>query len=82
MSENLPEPKSFGEKVKVESDLSNYATKADLPNATGIDLSKFAKKIDLASLKYNLYKLDIDNLKNVPSGLSILKSRVDKLNIK
>ena len=30
MSEYFHEPKSFGRKVKVESDLSNYATKADL----------------------------------------------------
>ena len=44
MSEHFPEPKSFGRIVKVESDLSNYATKANLKNPTGIDTSKFAKK--------------------------------------
>ena len=37
MSEYFPEPKSLGRKVKVELDLSNYATKADLKNLTGID---------------------------------------------
>ena len=37
MSEYFLEPKSLGEKVKVELDLSNYATKADLKNTTGID---------------------------------------------
>ena len=42
MSEYFPEPKSFGGRVKVELDLSNYATKVDLKNATGVDLSKFA----------------------------------------
>ena len=73
MSEYFPEPKSVG-KVKVELDLSNYATKTDLKNATGIDTSSFAKKVDLASLKSNVGKLDIDKLKNVPSGLSNLKS--------
>ena len=73
MSEYFPEPKSLG-KVKVELDLSNYATKTDLKNATGIDTSSFAKKVDLASLKSNVGKLDIDKLKNVPSGLSNLKS--------
>ena len=30
MSEYFPEPKSLGQKMKVELDLSNYATKADL----------------------------------------------------
>ena len=32
-------------------DSSDYATKADLKNATGVDTSKFAKKFDLASPK-------------------------------
>ena len=42
MIEYFPKPKSFGEKVKVELDLSNYATKADLKNGTGANTSKFA----------------------------------------
>ena len=67
--------------MKDELDLSNHATKADLKNATGVDTSKFAKKVDLANLKSNVDKLDIDKLKNVPSGLSSLKSKVDKLDI-
>ena len=50
MSEYFPEPKSLGGKVKVELDLSNYATKADLKNATGVDTSDFAKKTDSANL--------------------------------
>ena len=57
--------------------MSNYATKADWKNATGVDTSKFAKKVDLGSLKSNLDKLDIDKLKNVPSNLSNLKSKLD-----
>ena len=40
MSEYFLEPKSSGGTVKVELDLSNYATKADLKNATGVDTSK------------------------------------------
>ena len=52
-----------------------------LKNATGVDTSKSAKKVDLASLQSNVDKLDIDRLKNVPSDLSSLKSKVDKLNI-
>ena len=48
-------------------------------NATGIDTSSFAKKVDLASLKFNVNKLDTDKLKNLPTDLSNLKSKVDKL---
>ena len=45
MSQYFPEPKSLGGRVKVELDLSNYATKADLKNVAGVDTSKFAKLI-------------------------------------
>ena len=72
MSGYFPEPKSTGGRVKFELDLSNYAPKADLKNATSIDISKFAKKVDLASLKFNVGKLDIDKLKNVPTNLNNL----------
>ena len=61
--------------------LYNCATKSDLKNATGVDTSKFANKVDLVSLKSNVDKLDIDKLKNVPTNLSNLKSKVDKLDI-
>ena len=67
--------------MKVELDLSNYATKADFQNATGVDTSKFAKKIEIANLKSDVDKLDIDKLKNVPSDSSNLKSIVDKLDV-
>ena len=43
MSEYFPKPKSLGANVKVELDLSNYATKADLKNATEVDTSSFGK---------------------------------------
>ena len=67
--------------MEVELELSNYATKGDLKNATGVDTSKFAKKNDLASLKSNVDKVDIDKLKNVSTNLSNLKSRVDKSDV-
>ena len=38
-----------------------------------------AEKVDLASLKSNVDKLDIDKLKTVPRNLSNLKRKVDKL---
>ena len=37
MTEYFPKLKSLGGKVKVELYLSNYATKTDLKNVTGID---------------------------------------------
>ena len=45
MSKYFPELKSSGRRVKVELDLSNHATKADLKSATCVDTSKFPKKI-------------------------------------
>ena len=81
MSEYFPELKFSGGRVKLELDLSNYATKTDLKNAAGVDTSSFAKKIDLANLKSDVDKLDIDELKNVPTNLSNLKSKVDKLDV-
>ena len=79
MSEYFPEPKSLRGRVKVELDLSNYATKSDLKTTTGVDTSKFAKKFDLANLKSNVDKLDINKLKNVSTNLSNLKSKVKML---
>ena len=48
MSKYFPKPKFLGGRVKVELDLSNYATKADLKKAVGVNTSKVAKKVDLA----------------------------------
>ena len=59
----------------------NYATKADLKqnkNATGVDILDFTKNTDLVNLKSDVDKLDTDKFKNVQSGLSSLKSKVDK----
>ena len=81
MNEYFPEPKSLGEIVKFELELSNYATKADLETATVVDTSKVAKKIDLANVISDVVKLDIDKLKTVPTNLSNLKSKVDKLGV-
>ena len=81
MSEYFPKWKSYGANVKVELDLPNYGTKADLKNATGVDTLDFAKKTDLGNLKSDVDKSDIDKLKNVPSNLSNLKSKVDKLDV-
>ena len=46
MSEYLPEPKSSGGRMKVELDLSSYATKADLKSGAGVDTSGFPEKMN------------------------------------
>ena len=74
-------PKSLGANVKVELYLSNYGTKTNLKNATGLDTSKFPKMVDLASLESEDDKLDVDKLEKVPGGLNSLKSKVDKLDV-
>ena len=81
MNEYFPKPKSLGTNVKVKLDLSNCATQLDLKNATVLYTMGFAKKTDLVNLKSDVDKLDIDNLKNVPNNLTILKSKVDNLDI-
>ena len=81
MSEYFPAPKYLGGKVKFELDLSNFATKTDLKNATGIDTSSFAEKVNLANLKSNVDKLDIDKLKIIPTNLSNLKGKTDKIDV-
>ena len=73
MREYFPKPKYLGAHLNVELNSSNYAPKADLKNTTGVDTSDFAKKTDLVNLKSDVDILDIDQLKNIPSGLSNLK---------
>ena len=51
MSEFFPQPGSLEGRVKVELDLSNYATKADLKNATVVDALRFVK---FANIHQNL----------------------------
>ena len=56
--------------VKVQLDLSNYTTKSDLKSATCVDTLKFAKKVDLKSLKSAIDKLDIGKLETRSVHLS------------
>ena len=62
--------------LNVNADLSNFATKADLKNATGIYTFKLAVKSDLVSLKAEVVKLNIDKLVPVPVNLSKLSDVV------
>ena len=52
----------FDGDINVKVDLSNYATKTDIKNISHIDTSSFALKTNLASLKTEVDKLDIDKL--------------------
>ena len=76
MSEYFPKPSNHKENIKVEVDLSNYATKADIKDITHIDTSNFALKTNLGNLKTEVHKLDIDKLATVPVDLSKLSDVV------
>ena len=58
--------------IDVKVDLSNYATKIDLKNVSHVDVRSFALKSNLASLKTEIDKLDIDKLVTIPVDLSKL----------
>ena len=67
MSQYFPPYRSSGKNVKVELNLSSYATKTDLKNISHVDLSSFALKIDVANLKTEVDKIDIAKLTPVPN---------------
>ena len=67
---------NFGKDIKVELDLSNYATKPDLKDITHVEVSSFASKTNLAALKTEVDKLDTDKLKTVPNDLAKLSNVV------
>ena len=76
-SQHFPKPyEPFGGEISVKVDLSNYPTKAYLKNETEVDTSKLAAKSDLASLKVEVQKLDIDKLIIVPVDFSKLSDAV------
>ena len=75
MSQYFPKPYgAFGGDINVG--LSNYATKADIKNISHVDTSSFALKTNLANLKTEVDKLDIDKLVPVPVDLSKLSDVV------
>ena len=79
MSQYFPKPyEPFGGDINVRVDLSNYATKTDIKNILHIDTVSFALKPNLASLKTEGDKLDIDKLVPAPVDLSKLSDVVKK----
>ena len=84
MSQYFPKPfnSHFGDSIKVKIDLSNYATKTDIKNISHVDTSSFALKTNLASLKTEVDKLDIDKLAPAPVDLSKLSDEVKNYVVK
>ena len=72
-----PPYKSFSNNVKVELDLTSYATKTDLKNITHVDVSSFASKTNLAALKTEVDKIDTDKLKTAPTDLAKLTNAIE-----
>ena len=76
MSKYFPKPPSDYKNIKVKIDRTNYATKEDINDITHVDTSNFALKSNLANLKTEVDKLDIDKLVPVPLDLSKLSNVV------
>ena len=76
MSQYFPPYRNSGRNIKVELDLSSYATKTDLKNVTHVDVSSFALTINLANLKTEIDKLGIAKLTPVPDYLAKLSNVV------
>ena len=77
MSQYFPKPlRSFGGNINVKVDLSGYATKADIKNISHVNTSSFALKTNLASLRSEVDKLDIDKLVPLPVDWSQLSNVV------
>ena len=75
MSTYYPPYKNSSNNIKVELDLTNYATKDDI-NITHVDVSSFASKTNLAALKSEVDKIVVDKLKTTPTDLAKLSNVV------
>ena len=82
MSKYFPPYNNSSENIKVELDLSNYATKKDIKDITHIDAIDFASKTNLAALKTEVDKIDTDKLKTVPDDLAKLSNLLKMMLLK
>ena len=83
MSKYYPKPyKPFSGDINVKVDLSNYARKTDIKTISHVDTSSFALKTNLADLKTEVDKLDVDKLAPVPVDLSKLCDLVKMMLLK
>ena len=76
MSAYYPPYKNSSINIKVKLDLTNYTTKDDVQNITHVDVSSFASKTNLAALKTEEDKIDVDKLKTAPTDLAKLSNVV------
>ena len=82
MSTYYPPYKNNSNNIKVKLDLANYATKDDVKNITHVDVSSYASKTNLAALKTEVDKIDVDKLKTVPDDLAKLTNVVKNETVK
>ena len=76
MSSQYFPPYGSTNNIKVELDLANYATKDDVKNIIHVDVSGYATKTNLAALKSEVDKIDVDKLKTTPADLAKLSNVV------
>ena len=76
MSSQYFPPYGSSNNIKVELDLANYATKNDVKNIAHVDVSSYLTKTNLAALKSEVDKINVDKLKTVPVDLAKLSNVV------
>ena len=76
MSSQYFPPYKSTNNIKVELDLANYATKDDVKNIKHVDVSSYPTKTNLAALKSEVDKIDVDKLKATPADLAKLSNVV------
>ena len=76
MGNYFPPYNNSSKNIKVEVDLSNYATQDDAKNITHVDVSSYASKTNLAVSKTEVDKIDTHKLKTVPDDLAKLSNVV------
>ena len=76
-SQYFPPSESSSNNIKVQLDLTNDVTKDDVKNITHVDVSSYATKTNLAALKSEVDKIDVDKLRAVPVDLAKLTNVVN-----